>query len=206
MKNIFDDHYEKYDAWYDRYDLAYLSELAAVRKKLPRTGRGLEIGVGTGRFAAPLGIKYGVDPARNMLKKAEERGVKTRACSGERLPFKSGSFDYIAVIVTLSFVDDPAEVLKEAARVLKKNGRIVIGMIDGESFLGRYYREKKGVFYTNAHLLSVDRVTEMLKLSGFRGFSFLQTIFRIPPEMKSVHRILTGHGRGGFVVISARKS
>ena len=206
MKDVFDRYYRKYDAWYDRNRFAYLSELAAVKRKLPRTGRGLEIGVGTGRFAAPLGIKYGADPAGNMLKIAEERGVKTRACSGERLPFKGGYFDHVAIIVTLSFVRDPLKVLQEAARVLKKKGKIIIGLIDRDSFLGGYYRKKRGVFYGRARLLSVGQVTVMLKESGFHRFSCLQTVFRLPHEMKSVHKSSAGHGRGGFVVIRAEKT
>ena len=206
VKNIFDRYYRKYDAWYDRHRFAYLSELAAVKKRLPRTGRGLEIGVGTGRFAAELGIKYGVDPAKKMLGLAKERGVDVRPCGGEDLPFPGGSFDYAAVIVTLSFVRDPLKVLQEAARVLKKKGKIVIGMIDGDSFLGRYYRGKKGLFYRKANILGVGQVTEMLKKAGFRGFSCLQTVFRLPHEMKSVHKCSAGHGRGGFVVIRAEKT
>ena len=33
---------------------------------MPSTGRGLEIGVRTGRFAEPLGIRIGVELARAM--------------------------------------------------------------------------------------------------------------------------------------------
>lgn len=37
---------------------------------LPNIGKGVEIGVGTGRFSAPLGIKLGVDPSWEMSKLA----------------------------------------------------------------------------------------------------------------------------------------
>ena len=67
MCNIFDDYYKKYDEWYDRNPFAYLSELKAVQKALPEAGKGLEIGVGTGRFAAPLGISIGVDSSEKMI-------------------------------------------------------------------------------------------------------------------------------------------
>ena len=30
------------------------------------------------------------------------------------------------------------EVLKESGRVLKRNGKIIIGIVDGDSFLGKY--------------------------------------------------------------------
>jgi len=56
VKSIFDRYYKKYDTWYEKNKFAYLSELGAIKKVLPKVGKGLEIGVGTGRFAAPLNI------------------------------------------------------------------------------------------------------------------------------------------------------
>jgi hypothetical protein len=41
-------HHQRYDDWFERHHVAYLSELLAVRALLPWGGRGLEIGVGTG--------------------------------------------------------------------------------------------------------------------------------------------------------------
>lgn len=66
---------DRYDAWFDRHEAAYRSELAALRALLPAEGEGLEVGVGTGRFAAPLGIEYGVDPAPAMRARARARGI-----------------------------------------------------------------------------------------------------------------------------------
>ena len=86
MSSIFDKYYKKYDAWYDRNKFVYLSELNTVRKVLPKREKGLEVGVGTGRFASALGIKFGIDPSRNMLKLTRQRGINERFGSGERLP------------------------------------------------------------------------------------------------------------------------
>lgn len=49
-------HHRRYDDWFERHRAAYLSELLAVRALLPWEGRGLEVGVGTGRFAGPWGF------------------------------------------------------------------------------------------------------------------------------------------------------
>jgi len=206
MKNIFNRHYKRYDAWYDKNRFAYLSELEAVRKVLPRKGRGLEIGVGTGRFAAPLGIICGIDPAKNMVRIARGRGVGARVGKGERLSFRNATFDYVAIIISLCFVENPQKVLKETRRVLKKNGKVIIGIIDKNSFLGKFYRKKKEVFYKQANFFSVEEVIDLLKASGFIGFSHYQTIFQLPEKMNSIEKPRKGFAKGGFVVISAKKN
>jgi len=206
MSNIFDKYYKEYDAWYDRNVFAYLSELKAVKKVMPQKNKGLEIGVGTGRFAAPLGIKYGIDPSKNMVKIARARGVKVKVGCGEHLPFEDAAFDYAAIIVTLCFVKNPLKVLGEARRVLNKNGNIIIGIIDKGSFLGRFYKRKKIAFYKKAVFHSVREVTNLLKDTGFDKFSYYQTIFKSPGKLTSIENPQKGYGRGGFVVIRARKS
>jgi ubiquinone/menaquinone biosynthesis C-methylase UbiE len=205
MSDAFDKHYRKYDAWYDKHKFAFLSELAAIKKVLPRKGKGLEIGVGTGRFASRLGIEYGVDPSENMLKIAKKRGIDVHRAQGARLPFDSSALDYIAIIITLCFVKDPIEVLIEAKRVLKKCGKIIIGIIDKDSFLGRFYQGEKSLFYKQAHFFGVKEVTNLLKMSGFGRISYYQTIYKFPDKMNSVEKTKKGFGKGGFIVISAKK-
>jgi len=205
MNDIFDKQYKRYDAWYDKNKYAYLSELEAVRKVLPKEGRGLEIGVGTGRFAAPLGISMGLDPSHNMIEIARERGVNVRWGFSEDLPFRDAVFDYVAIIITLCFVKDPEESLKEARRVLRKNGRIIIGIIDKDSFLGKFYQKKKSIFYKGANFFNVREVTDLLKLTSFNRFVYYQTIFKLPDQIDSVERSKKGFEKGGFVVISGEK-
>jgi len=205
MKNIFDRYYQKYDAWYDKYKFAYLSELEAIKKVLPKQGKGLEIGVGTARFAAPLGIKYGIDPSKKCLEIAKKRGVKVHLGSGEKLPFGNSTFDYVAIIITLCFVRNPFKVLSETRRVLKKNGKVIIGIIDKDSFLGKFYRKKKSVFYKQARFFSFREAKRLLKKTGFIKLSYYHTLFRLPEKIGSIEKSKRGSGKGGFVVISGEK-
>lgn len=203
MNNIFEENYKKYDEWYDRNKFAYLSELEAIKKVLPREGRGLEVGVGTGRFAGPLGIAIGIDPSNKMIEFARERGVDARLGVGEDLSFKDSTFDYVAIIVTLCFVREPEKVIIESARVLKPGGKIVIGIVDKESFLGKFYQKKGSIFYGHAHFFDIKEVEQMLKVAGFSNLSYFQTIFDCPDELNAVQKPQEGFGKGGFVVISA---
>jgi ubiquinone/menaquinone biosynthesis C-methylase UbiE len=205
MNDVFDAYYKKYDAWYDKHRFAFLSEVAAIRKVLPQESKGLEIGVGTGRFAACLGVTIGIDPSSRMLDIAQERGVNVRMAVGEDIPFLNEAFDYVAILISLCFVESPQKVLAEAYRVLRKSGRIIVGIVDRESFLGKYYRSKKSVFYKQAKFFSVQEATSLLEGAGFCSFSYYQTLSVLPDKMKAVERPKRGFGKGGFVVISAIK-
>ena len=205
MSDFFDKHYQEYDTWYNRNKFAYLSELEAVKKVLPQKGYGLEVGVGSGRFAGPLGIDVGIDPSKKMVELARERGVDARIGAGEELSFKDSTFDYVAIIVTLCFVQDPEKVIDESARALKPGGKIIIGIIDKESFLGRFYQKKGSVFYGHARFFGIEEVMRMLRVSGFSDFSYYQTIFDYPDKLSAVEKPQKGSGEGGFVVISAVK-
>ena len=203
MRNIFDKHYREYDKWYDENRFAFLTELAVIRKVLPKKGKGLEIGVGTGRFAQALGIRYGVDISKRMLELAKKRGISVRLAAGEKLPFKDSVFNYAVIINTLCFTKNPMKVLWEAKRVLKKNAKLIVGIIDKNSFLGKLYKKKKSIFYRKANFLSAEETATLLKNVGFNRLSYYQGIFKTLDRIKSVEVPLKGFGRGGFVVISA---
>ncbi len=168
-------------------------------------GKRLEVGVGTGRFAAPLGVSIGIDTSSKMLKKAVERGITVIQALGEYLPFKEAEFDYVLLIVTLCFVDNPQAVLAESRRVLKPGGKLIVGIVDRDSFLGKVYQSKNSPFYKVARLYSAQEVIELLKVSDFKEITTIQTIFSLPENLKEVESVRQGYGQGGFVVICGKK-
>jgi len=82
---------------------------------------------------------------------------------------------------------------------------VIIGLIDKDGFLAKFYKRKKGVFYRKAHFLSVKQIIRLLTAMGFGKISCYQTIFKLPGKIKSIEKPEKGFGRGGFVVIAARK-
>ncbi|MDA8107199.1 MAG: class I SAM-dependent methyltransferase [Betaproteobacteria bacterium] len=198
--------HRRYDEWFERHEAAYLSELLAVRALLPLRGRGLEIGVGTGRFAGPLGVEFGIDPAAEMLGYARSRGVCVAAAVAEALPFADAAFDYTLVVTTICFVDDPTAMLREAARVLRPGGALVIGLIDRESPLGRDYvaHQAENVFYRDAKFYSAAEVGALLAQAGFSDAIWLQTLTQPLSEAREIEPLAEGTGRGAFLVVRAR--
>lgn len=201
----FDAHHRRYDDWFEKHEAAYVSELLALRPYIPLQGLGLEIGVGGGRFAAPLGVQVGVDPALAMLAHAVVRGIKVVAGTAENLPFADNSFDYALVVTTICFVDSPDAMVAEARRVLKPGGRLVIGFIDRESFLGQEYLEHQAesVFYREATFYSADEVEAILRRAGFSINAWTQTLARPLPETTEIEAARPGRGHCAFVVVSA---
>jgi ubiquinone/menaquinone biosynthesis C-methylase UbiE len=204
---IFERYAQEYDEWFDANRFAYESEVRALKKFIPENSKGLEVGVGTGRFAVPLGIKVGVEPAKAMADIARKRGIEVYEARAEELPFVDSSFDFVLIVVTLCFVQDNIQALREAKRVLKPGGYIIIGMIDKESFLGKLYESKKkeSKFYRHANFYSARQVLDWLKKLGFEQIKTCQTIFKDPKKITAIEPVKESHGEGGFIVISAQK-
>lgn len=127
---IFEENWKLYDEWFERHQTIFHSEIKALKKITPSSRLGLEIGVGTGRFAPSFSVKFGLDPSFSMLKLAKEKNIQG---IGEAFPFKNESFNFILIVVTICFVNNPFEVLREAFRTLKKKGVLILGIIEKES-------------------------------------------------------------------------
>ena len=98
----------------------------------------LDIGTGTGRIlellAPHIGRGIGIDASPEMLAIARDRLSKAGHCQVRRgdvyrLPFAGGEaagFDAVVIHQVLHFLDDPQAALREAIRVAKPGGKILI--------------------------------------------------------------------------------
>lgn len=106
-----------------------------------KSGQVLDIGTGSGRLAIELarakGNNFeitGLDVSANMLQKADENArksgvsdkIKFVLANADGLPFPDGYFDLVISYASLHHWFRPALVFKEAQRVAKKSGAVII--------------------------------------------------------------------------------
>lgn len=202
----YESHSTDYDQWFDEHPEIYQAEINAIKRLLP-SGKGIEVGAGSGLFTAPLAIATGIEPAKAMRERAKkERGLEMIEGVAESLPVKDGAYDFAAFITSTCFVDDPLTAYQEAARVTKADGSILIAFLERTSELGRTYEKHKqeSPFYRDATFYSYKEITEFLTQAGFGNFAAVQTVLP-ETEQQKISDILEGHDRGAFVIVKADK-
>ncbi|MEM0158392.1 MAG: class I SAM-dependent methyltransferase, partial [Thermoplasmataceae archaeon] len=128
-------------------------------------GNGIEIGVGTGRFAAPLRIAYGLDSSKEMLEIARKRGVKTILGSAYSTNLKDKSFDYSLFYMTLCFLSDPQRAIKEAYRISTK---VISVILDRECAYVQGLMSKKSGFYAFANFYTAEDIINFYRDAGLQ--------------------------------------
>ena len=188
LTQTFDQMADSYDRWYETDEgrailMAEWSCLRRVGGSL--SGRWLEVGVGTGRFASVLGVYDGVDPSLAMLGIAARRGIRTCAARAEDLPLRSASLDGVLLALTLCFVVDPRCALTECRRVLRTKGRLLLGVVPADSAWGREYARKASAghsVYSAAHFRPAAETLGLVESSGFTLLRAASSLFWGPGE------------------------
>jgi len=207
----FDSLASAYDAWFDEEGkLIFAIEAKAFQEVLPLLPKPwLEVGVGSGRFAQALGIETGIDPSIKLLEMARSRGITGFLARGEEESFNEETFGTVFLIVTLCFVESPLAVLQEVHRILKRGGKIALGLVLRESPWGQFYlgRKQEGHrFYKHATFYSYEEVAGFLEYTGFAIEKVVSTLFQAPNEVKEVEPPQQGvSSNAGFTVVVADK-
>jgi ubiquinone/menaquinone biosynthesis C-methylase UbiE len=145
----------------------------------------LDVGCGTGRFAAALGRKakvWGIDASPEMLAVARTRvprTVRLKQATAERPPFRDGWFDRAVYWLVIHLFDRPAA-FAAAHRLLDDGGRACIATFDPAHF-DNYWANR---FFPSMERLDRERfpteseLEQELKRAGFSSVRMLRHVQR----------------------------
>lgn len=165
---------------------AVLNEIRCLRT-IPQTI--LDVGCGNGSFTQVLSATFACSDITavdtSIYKLFSHDNVAFIQGSAEQLPFPSESFDLVVTVLSLHHWKEKGIGISEIYRVLKKDGRLIIGdplLEDWMSnrILGLFMQLLDGGVFTDE-----KRVSEYLKTAGFEDIS----IRIIPHTMKSLYLI-----------------
>jgi ubiquinone/menaquinone biosynthesis C-methylase UbiE len=173
---VFDEYANDYDHWFDEHDDVYQAQQQMLRAAIPDQGHGLEVGVGSGRFAVPFDIHCGIDPSRELIRIAKRRGIEVVRGEGEHLPYRTSSFDYVLMMTVICFLDDVIAVFREVNRVLRPGGILVVGFIEKGGKIYQLYQHEstKGRFLRFAKFRAVGDVDRFFRDAGFAQVSVIK--------------------------------
>ncbi|HEX3507508.1 MAG TPA: class I SAM-dependent methyltransferase [Candidatus Dormibacteraeota bacterium] len=106
-------------------------------------GKVLDVGCGGGSVAKAVKRErpdlavYGCDLSRSALSIASTSpdGVDFRLATADRLPFADGEFDFVWIFDVLEHVENPEQLLREVARVLRPGGGLhVVLPLEGQAW------------------------------------------------------------------------
>ncbi|MGE5816331.1 MAG: ArsR/SmtB family transcription factor [Acidobacteriota bacterium] len=110
----------------------YFQALLALLDRCWQAG---DLGCGTGQITAAMaphvGKVFAIDTSVEMLSAARKRlkdfaNVEVRRGDLEALPLEDGMLDVAIVVLVLHHLADPGSAVREAARVLKPGGRLLV--------------------------------------------------------------------------------
>ena len=138
----------------------------------------LEIGAGTGRIAKHYGFNVRdltlLDPAENMLKRAMDLLPHAKPIVGysEKMDFPSNTFDKIVCYDSLHHWQNQLKGLKEAYRVLKPGGIILVLEVDQNNFWGRKVQLFERILKMNSLMHKPANLQLMLEKIGFQNIIY----------------------------------
>jgi ubiquinone/menaquinone biosynthesis C-methylase UbiE len=159
-----------------RFWVPVLVEVARIKAGI----RVLDVGCGTGGFTrgiadAAAAEVTGCDVSKKFVAEARSRPAPSRGRvewvvgDAEHLPFGPSSFDRVLLSLVLHQLADPAAAVREAFRVLRTGGVVVVRTIAPEDVHGRvperYLPRMAGV--DAARLPGIDLLRELLEAAGF---------------------------------------
>lgn len=203
QKSLYDEKYFHIEDFKDKAKVGYRSyekdrahhkyyfgkKLDLIKKYLPASWRGkiLDVGCALGFFmerALEFGYDpYGIDVSKYAVSYASKKFPKKVFCGDlKKAKFQSNFFDGVTLFQTIEHLDNPLETVKEAGRILKRRGYLVIATPNHncivQKVLGKHWFEYKPAEHLG--LFDAKTIKYLLDKSGFSLIEIKEDIFYYP--------------------------
>jgi SAM-dependent methyltransferase len=209
VKNVaYETHALEYIQWYDKYPEVLENELEAIKGMTSEElNNGLEIRTGLNRLSDTFGIKESIDPSFALIEESElneNLGIKKLS---KKIPYQDLQFDIVLMTTCISYFFDLNTLFNEVYRILKSDGKLIIGFIEKESLIGQLLKDNQNEqdFYEFATHHSTSKIIAKIKESGFHDFEFFQTFFNVLDESNALETGRFNSSHGSFVVVKVKK-
>jgi SAM-dependent methyltransferase len=150
------------------------------RLNLNLKGKTLDIGCGLGSFLKSRKGSVGVDINPFCVDYCNENGLEAFLCNKTPYPFGDHTFDSVVFDNVIEHMDDPSEILEEIFRVLRPDGRLMIGV---PTITGYKSQADHRVFYNES---------DLKELATKYKFSFLKS-FYTPVKSNYLENTMNAH-------------
>jgi len=165
---------KRYEAWFTspfgrRADRLEKEILRGLLSDFAESRSLLDVGCGTGHFTdwfADLGLSaVGLDRSPSMLTFARGRrpDLPFVLADATHLPFGDATFDIVALVTVLEFLDTPEAALQEAGRVARHG--LLLGVLNSLSPVALWRRVRRAASYRRARFFSPAQLERLLRTS-----------------------------------------
>lgn len=182
------------------------NKVLAEKARIEKNDRVLDAGCGVGGSAIWLAKQYGckvvgITISPSQIRKAKETAIKEGVDNLVQFEeqdfihttFKAKSFDVVLGIESICHAEVKKEFLREAYRLLKSKGRLIVS----DGFLLREPQGNKEQKYLNdflvglavSNLSSLKKFEEDLKAVGFKNISSENKVDAVMSEVRRIYRM-----------------
>jgi SAM-dependent methyltransferase len=158
--------------------LAFLGRRLPAYPTSAAPGKVLDVGCGAGdrlRRLAEAGWRtYGVDVTSVGLDIARDAGIRVARASGEQLPFRTGTLDAVILSHSIEHTYDPVATLREAARVTRPGGEVIVTTPNPRSVLAVVFGDRWVNWDVPRHTVVLSRAA-METLAAGSGLKFTRS-------------------------------
>ena len=161
------------------------ADFSVLHQPSPRARMSL-LDIGCGDGAALLRMRdlgwevHGIDPDKEAVERARQRGLDVRVGTIEDHPYPASTFDLVTLTHVIEHVHDPVALLTECRRILKPGGKLVVHTPNFQSFGYSIYGDAwRGLEPPrHLHVFSLKSLRQLLERSGQWRTESLRTTVR----------------------------